>query len=42
MTGHVTACLIDRESKRAVPWPDDMRELLANGGPSAADGDRHA
>jgi acyl-CoA thioesterase FadM len=33
MTGHVTACLIDRESRRALSWPDDMRELLANGGP---------
>jgi acyl-CoA thioester hydrolase len=42
MTGQVTACLIDRESRRAVPWPDDMRELLANGGASTADGDRHA
>jgi acyl-CoA thioesterase FadM len=32
MTGHVTACLIDRESRRAVGWPDDMRAALETGG----------
>jgi acyl-CoA thioester hydrolase len=39
MSGEVTACLIDRDSRRAVAWPDDMRALLENGGASAADGD---
>ena len=32
MSGHVTACLIDGESKRAVGWPDDMRAALETGG----------
>jgi acyl-CoA thioester hydrolase len=32
MSGHVTAALIDRATKRAVPWPDDMRSLLESGG----------
>jgi acyl-CoA thioester hydrolase len=32
MSGQVTACLIDAATKRAVRWPDDMRELLVNGG----------
>jgi acyl-CoA thioesterase FadM len=35
MSGRVTACLIDRESKRAVGWPDDIRERLENGGDAA-------
>ena len=35
MSGQVTACLIDRESKRAVGWPDDLRERLENGGDAA-------
>ena len=38
MRGHVTACLIDAGSKRAVGWPDDMRALLANAGPSVEGG----
>ena len=32
MTGEVTAALIDAGSKRAVPWPDDIRSALQNGG----------
>ena len=42
MSGQVTACLIDRDSRRAVAWPDDMQALLVNGGTSAADGDGDA
>ena len=30
--GQLTACLVDRSSGRATPWPDDMRRLLASGG----------
>jgi acyl-CoA thioesterase FadM len=32
MTGQVTGVLIDADSKRAVPWPDDIRAALQNGG----------
>jgi acyl-CoA thioester hydrolase len=28
----VTACLIDRETRRATPWPDDARRLLLSDG----------
>jgi len=35
MSGQVTACLIDRESRRAIDWPDDLRERLENGGDAA-------
>jgi acyl-CoA thioester hydrolase len=28
MSGHVTSALIDRESLRPVPWPDDVRAKL--------------
>lgn len=28
MTGHVTTALIDRSSRRAVAWPDDVRAKL--------------
>jgi acyl-CoA thioesterase FadM len=35
VSGHVTACLIDRESRRAVGWPDDIRAALENGGAAA-------
>lgn len=35
MSGQVTACLIDRESRRAIGWPDDIRERLINGGDAA-------
>lgn len=32
MTGDVTAALIDAHSKRAVPWPEDIRAALEGGG----------
>jgi acyl-CoA thioesterase FadM len=32
MSGHVTAALIDRETKRAVAWPEDVRAALTAGG----------
>ena len=30
--GSLKACLIDRSSGRAIPWPQDVRERLASGG----------
>jgi acyl-CoA thioester hydrolase len=30
--GTITSCLIDRETRRAVPWPDHLRGRLAGGG----------
>jgi acyl-CoA thioesterase FadM len=30
--GAVKACFIDRETRRAVPWPDAVRERLSAGG----------
>jgi acyl-CoA thioesterase FadM len=30
--GTISGCLIDGESKRAVRWPHDMRQLLSGGG----------
>jgi acyl-CoA thioester hydrolase len=30
--GSVKSCLIDRETGRAIPWPDDIRTALASGG----------
>jgi acyl-CoA thioesterase FadM len=30
--GSVKSCLIDRETGRAVPWPDDVRAAFASGG----------
>ena len=30
--GRLTACLVDRATGRATPWPDDVRRLLASGG----------
>jgi acyl-CoA thioester hydrolase len=30
--GRLTACLVDRATRRAMPWPDDMRRLLTSGG----------
>jgi acyl-CoA thioester hydrolase len=30
--GHLVACLVDRTTGRATPWPDDMRRRLASGG----------
>ena len=32
VAGSVKACFIDRETRRAVPWPDEVRERLAGGG----------
>jgi acyl-CoA thioester hydrolase len=28
MSGHVTTALVDRESKRAIAWPEDVRAKL--------------
>ena len=30
--GTVKSCLIDRSSRRAIPWPDDVRTRLAGAG----------
>jgi acyl-CoA thioester hydrolase len=30
--GTVTACLVDRETRRPIPWPDEIRGLLSAGG----------
>jgi len=30
--GNLVACLGDRATGRATPWPDDIRRLLASGG----------
>ena len=30
--GQLKACLIDRSTGRAIPWPADVRERLAAGG----------
>jgi acyl-CoA thioesterase FadM len=35
--GSLKACLIDRSTGRAVPWPADVRERLAAGGLQPAD-----
>jgi acyl-CoA thioesterase FadM len=32
-SGSVKSCLIDRESGRAIPWPDAIREQLSGAGP---------
>jgi acyl-CoA thioester hydrolase len=32
LTGHLTAAFIDAGRGRAVPWPDDIRWALENGG----------
>jgi acyl-CoA thioesterase FadM len=32
VTGHITAAFIDRESRRAIPWPDSIRAALETGG----------
>jgi YbgC/YbaW family acyl-CoA thioester hydrolase len=31
--GEVTAVLIDRRTRRSTPWPQDVRDALATGGP---------
>jgi acyl-CoA thioesterase FadM len=36
VTGSVKACFIDRETRRATPWPDAVREALSAGGPQPA------
>jgi acyl-CoA thioesterase FadM len=36
VAGAVKACFIDRGSRRAVPWPDAVRERLSAGGLQAA------
>ncbi len=36
VSGHLTACFIDRSTGRAAAWPDGIRERLANGGPHEA------
>jgi acyl-CoA thioesterase FadM len=36
VAGTVKACFIDRETRRAVPWPDAVRERLSAGGPQRA------
>jgi acyl-CoA thioesterase FadM len=33
VTGQLTAVFVDRETWRSAPWPDDIRERLAAGGP---------
>jgi acyl-CoA thioesterase FadM len=35
--GHLTACLIARESGTPEPWPEDVRRLLTEGGEQPAD-----
>jgi acyl-CoA thioester hydrolase len=35
--GSVKVCFIDRSTRRAVPWPADVREALASGGRQDAD-----
>ena len=30
--GELTACLVDRDTRRATAWPEDMRERLASAG----------
>src|SRR3954454_22803281 len=37
-TGSVKSCLIDRESGRAIPWPDPIREQLSGAGPQQPPG----
>jgi acyl-CoA thioesterase FadM len=36
--GEIAACFIDRETGRAIPWPDDIREALTSAGPQRAEG----
>jgi acyl-CoA thioesterase FadM len=31
--GRIATCLIERDSRRPVAWPDDLRAALAGGGP---------
>src|SRR3954463_3928022 len=32
MAGTIKACFIERSTRRAVPWPDDVRDRLSSGG----------
>jgi acyl-CoA thioesterase FadM len=32
VAGTIKACFIDRSTRRAVPWPDEIRERLESGG----------
>jgi YbgC/YbaW family acyl-CoA thioester hydrolase len=32
VAGEVTACFVDKETLRAVTWPEDLRDRLAGGG----------
>jgi acyl-CoA thioesterase FadM len=32
VAGTIKACFIDRETRRATPWPDGVRERLSSGG----------
>jgi acyl-CoA thioesterase FadM len=32
VAGTIKACFIDRSTRRAVPWPDEIRERLSSGG----------
>jgi acyl-CoA thioester hydrolase len=34
--GEIVSCLIDRETRRAIPWPDDIRAALETGGEISA------
>jgi acyl-CoA thioesterase FadM len=34
--GSITVCLVDRETWRPTPWPDDVRHALETGGVVAA------
>ena len=33
--GRIAACLIDRDTRRATPWPDELRAALTAGGPQS-------
>lgn len=32
----IVTCFVDRESRRPIPWPDDIRELLTGAGPQTS------
>jgi acyl-CoA thioester hydrolase len=34
--GEIVSCLIDRETRRAIPWPDDIRAALESAGDVSA------
>src|SRR3954454_12443799 len=37
-SGSVKSCLIDRDSGRAIPWPEPIREQLSGAGPQQPPG----